>query len=49
MFRLTLLVGAILGASYLGETVTALASYQDYAIAILLVVLLRPWIVNQFE
>lgn len=49
MLRLTFLVGAIFGASYLGQIVTMLASYQDYIIALLLAILLRPWIMSQFD
>lgn len=49
MLRLTLLVGAIFGTSYIGDVITALDNYQGYIIAVLLAILLRPWMMGNLN
>lgn len=49
MLRLTLLVGAIFGTSYIGDVITALDNYQGYIIAVLLAILLQPWIMGNLN
>lgn len=49
MFRIALLVVSMMVVTYTPEMLGELGLYKDYILAILLSLLLKPWLENQFD
>jgi len=49
MFRISLLVVAMILISHAPDSLGSLMTYKDYIIALLLSLLIKPWLANQFN
>lgn len=49
MFRIGFLVFIMIIVSHLSGDMGSLFAYKDYFIALLLSLLIKPWLANQFE
>lgn len=49
MFRITVLVLAMVLIIEMPESLQSLFAYKDYILALLLSLLIKPWIANQFN
>ena len=49
MFRISLLVVAMILISHAPDSLGSLMAYKDYFIALLLSILIKPWLVDQLS
>lgn len=49
MFRISLLLVAMIFISHAPDTLGSLMAYKDYLIALLLSVLIKPWLANHLS
>jgi len=49
MLRITLLLAAMILISQAPDTLAALKPYKDYVIALLLSLLIKPWLIDQYR
>lgn len=49
MFRITVLVLAMVLIIEAPESLASLYSYKDYILALLLSLLIKPWLIDQFD
>ena len=49
MFRISLLVIGMILISHAPDNMGSLISYKDYLIALMLTLLVKPWVTNQYQ
>ncbi len=49
MFRISLFVITMILISFVPDSLGSLMAYKDYVMAVLLTVLIKPWLTNQFD